>query len=407
MSYDQAVPRFCLDRELLGTRDHLVVDEGTFRWAPEVPAATWHLDGSSKDDSDWCLDTALRLGGSSLDTSPPERFVKLMASMTDVSPIPWQRVMPQRAHLGFVKRLVDEVVVAMASAPLDYYRATWVPGNGIFRSLKRCRVDRPTWEGMVASGEGNVPASRSFEPDGSGFAQPVSYDRLKTLTGRLTVRSGPQILTLKRKHRSCLRSVHGHDGSILALDFAALEARVLLYEHGRRCDDVDLYGMIARDLGYERNAIKGAVISELYGSSKYALGQHLGIEGKQLDDFVRKVKTYFSTSDLLARVKAQFIATGKITNRYGRPVTVDEPLDNIFIAYYGQSTGVDVTMLGFRQVVDRLVTEVPRVRPVFLLHDAILLDVHNEDRLSVKAITHVKVPGYVQRFNLRLETVSD
>ena len=74
------------------------------------------------------------------------------------------------------------------------------------------------------------------------------------------------------------------------------------------------------------------------------------------------------------RVKAQFVATGKVINRYGRPVTIDEPLDHIFISYYGQSTGVDVTMLGFKQVIDTLAKKAPRVRPIFLLHDSILFD---------------------------------
>ena len=396
----------CLDSGLLGTREHLVVEADTFRWSREVPPGMWHLDGTTKDDSDWCLDTALRLGPGVPDLMPPPAIVRQMSVLVGDDRVPWQKVMPGQAHRAFTKRLVGEVAVAMAAAPLDYYRAIWVPGNGVLRSLNRCCVDRQAWEAHLASGEGNVPATRSFEPDEEGLAQAVSYDRFRTLTGRLTVRSGPQILTLKKKHRKMLRSVHGDRGSVVALDFAALEARILLYEHGRRCEDTDLYGMIARELGYERNAIKVAVLSELYGSSKRALGQHLGIAGRELDDFVARMRAYFSTGDLLARVKAQFIATGRITDRYGRPITVDEPFDNIFIAYYGQATGVDVTMLGFSQVVDRLAAEAPRVRPLFLLHDAILLDVHEDDMDAVRAIDGVKVPGYVQRFVLRLEKVS-
>ena len=400
------MPRFCLDRRLLGTKEHLACDEGSYRWAARVPEGFWHLSGQAKEDSDWCLDTALRLSGQAIDLQPPAAFVRqmsLLSSSLGTQPVPWQRVMPRGAHLAFTKRLAGEVAVAMAAAPLDYYRAVWVPGNGIFRSLHRCRVDAEAWQRLVEAAEGNVAATRSFQPDEEGLAREVEYDRFRTLTGRLTVRSGPQILTLKKKHRSILRSVHGDRGRVVALDFAALEARILLYEHGRRCEEADLYGTIAREMGHDRNSVKAAVLSTLYGSSKWALGARLGISGAELDAFVKKVGAYFSTDELLARVKAQFVATGRITNRYGRPVEVDEPLDHIFIAYYGQSTGVDVTMLGFRQVVDRLAAEAPRVRPIFLLHDAILLDVLDEDLPTVEAITHVKVPGYVQKFNLRLE----
>jgi len=400
------VPRFCIDRRLIGTKEHLVADDNSFGWASRLPKDTWHLSGQTKDDSDWCLDTALRLGGNVPHLLPPASFVKEMSLLMGDHSVPWQRVMPRWAHLAFTKRLTSEVAVAMATAPLDYYRTVWVPGNGIFRSLNRCRVDAGTWQRLVDVGEGNVAATRSFQPDDDGLAREVDYDRFRTLTGRLTVRSGPQILTLKKKHRSLMRSAFGERGSIVALDFAALEARILLYEHGRRCEEVDLYGTIAGEIGHDRNAVKTAVLSLLYGSSKWALGQRLGISGPELDAFISTVQAYFNTKELLARIKAQFVATGKISNRYGRPVEVDEPLDHIFIAYYGQSTGVDVTMLGFRQVVDRLATEAPRVRPVFLLHDAIILDVHEDDMPAVAAITHVKVPGYVQKFILRLEKVS-
>lgn len=401
--------RFCLDRKLLGTKDHFVVADGTFWWASQVPAETWHLDGTTKDGSDWCLDTVLKLCGRTPVLSPPEPFVKEMSllsgSLEGVS-IPWQKVMPARAHQAFIKRLIEEVVVAMEGAPTDYYRTVWVPGNAVFRSLQQCVVDRPTWKALVDAGEGNVPAIRSFEPNRKGLAPPVVYDRFKTLTGRLTVHSGPQILTLKREHRSMLRSAYGDQGSVMALDFAALEARILLYEYGRKCDEVDLYGMIAKELGYDRKAIKGAVIAKLYGMNDWALGKHLGIEGRELQTFLQKFDVHFSTDELLKRVKAQFVATGKLANRYGRPVTVDEPLDNIFISYYGQSTGVDVTMLGFNHVVETLRQTAPRTRPLFLLHDAILLDVHHEELPALQAINVVRVKGYVQKFPLKLEKIA-
>lgn len=383
--------------------------DGTYRWASKVPGNTWHLSGLIKEDTIWCLDSALKLCGKELDLTPPKPFVQSMALLSGSlgnEPVPWRKTMPVWAHQGFVKRLVKEAVEAMDAAPLDYYRSTWVIGNGIFKALKPACVDYEVWKVLEAAGEGNVPAIRSFKPNDENFADPVQYDRFKTLTGRLTVLHGPQILTLKREHRHIIRSAYGDDGQVVALDFAALEARILLYEHGRKCDDVDLYGRIAKELKQDRKAIKGAVISELYGSSKWALGKHLGIEGKALNDFVKQVKAYFHTEELLARVKKQFLETGKVINRYGRPVLIDEPLDHIFISYYGQSTGVDVTMMGFMQIVDMLARKAPRARPIFLLHDALLLDVHNDDLPIVQAIRQVRVKGYVQKFPLRLEKIS-
>ena len=397
--------RFCIDRGLIGTERHLVVDGDLASWMTAVPSDAWHLDGRLKGDSDRCLDTVLKLSGATVDLQPPARFVKAMQLMSGSieGPVPWQRVMPGQQHQDFIRRLVNATKAAIDPRALDYYGEVWVPGNTVFRSLERATVDGSRWRELVAAGEGNVPAVKSFQPVDGDLASPVVYDRFGTLTGRLTVRSGPQILTLKREHRNVLRSRYGDNGQVIAVDFAALEARVLLYEYGRRCDDPDLYAMIARELGQDRKAVKGAVISELYGSNKHALGKMLGLDGRELDAFVKKIKAYFRTADLLKRVKEQFVLTGHLTNRYGRRVLVDEPLDHVMTNYYAQSTGVDVTMLGFNQVVQALP---PRAHPIFLLHDAMLIDVHEGDLPEVEKIDQVKVKGYVQSFPLRLERVN-
>jgi DNA polymerase I-like protein with 3'-5' exonuclease and polymerase domains len=300
--------------------------------------------------------------------------------------------------------MISDVVLAMAKAPTDYYRMTWVPGNAVIRSLQPAKVNTTRFRELVAAQVGNVNAVATFAPDFMGYAAPVTYDRFGALTGRLTVAQGPSILTLKREYRDLLAPES--DGYIVSIDFAALEVRVLLYESGRSCLDSDLYAVIAKDIGVERKAVKGAVISELYGSSKYALGKALGIEGRELNAFVKKVKSYFNTPVLLQRIKTQFYETGRVINRYGRPVVIDEPQDHIFINYYAQSTGVDVTLLGFSQIVKRLKETAPGVRPLFLLHDALILDVPRQHLEEVMGIDHVSVQGYVQVFPVKTERLT-
>lgn len=400
--------RLCIDSCLLGTDNHLVVGDGTFEWSNTIPPEMWWLNGHIKDESDWCFDTVLKLGGNKLDVSPPKRFVNVMSQLSGSlanTPVPWQKVMPVAEHRAFVKGLVDAAMVAMASAPTNYYRTVWGPGNRVFRSLRPMAIDGERWRDLVLAGEGNVPAIKSFQPDANGFAQPICYNRFGTLTGRLIVDSGPQILTIKKEHRNLIKSRHGDRGRIFALDFAALEVRVLLYEFGRRCEEVDLYGMMARELNRERKVVKGAVIAMLYGMTDYVLGKHLGMEGKELKAFLKQVKLYFRTNDLLKRIKAQFVSTGYLENRYGRRVLVDEPLDNILINYYAQSTGVDVTLLGFAQVIEQLEHAAPQTCAIGTLHDALFLDVHLDEEPEVRKITDVKVTGYVQKFPLRLEPV--
>jgi hypothetical protein len=127
----------------------------------------------------------------------------------------------------------------------------------------------------------------------------------------------------------------------------------------------------------------------------------LDIHGIELDEFIGNIRSYFKTRDLLARIKQQFIKTGQIVNRYGRPVVIDEPLDHVLINYYAQSTGADVALLGFKSVLDDLATKSIDVKPCYVLHDAIILEAPVEHTETILGIKSVKVPGYVQSFGLK------
>lgn len=391
---------FCIDSRLLGTEKNLLIDGG-FSWIPTIPKDVWHLSGSCKLRSDRCLDTLGRLNHRPLDVSPPKKYANMMSTVMSgscVSP-PWSQVMTARDHRTFVEGLINSAKEALATFSKDYYTNVWVPQSRVLRSLQPAKVSDERFREVLAASGMNSRVIEGFRPGPSGYADPIEYDRFGTRTGRLTVESGPGILTVKKDFRDMIIPSNP-DGKIVYFDFAALEARVLLYEAGGRCDDVDMYSYINRELfggTAERKAIKGAVISELYGSSKAALGAALGISGKDLDDFVGKVKGFFRTSDLKKRVKEEFLKTGCITNRHGRKIVIEEPLDHIFVNSYAQSTGVDVSLLGFSEIVDQFAGR-PGIRPLFVLHDALILDVDYEDLEFVSNIKSVKVPGYVQKF---------
>ena len=188
------------------------------------------------------------------------------------------------------------------------------------------------------------------------------------------------------------------------MDFSSLEARILLYESGGRCDASDLYTDIADRLGgIPRNVVKGAILAELYGSSKYSLALSLGLSDSALEDFIKRIGEVIDTRKLLSRLKTQFTSVGHITNKYGRRLEVSRPQDNIFINYYAQSTGVDVSLMGFNEVLNTLGPE--GIRPLFVLHDALILDVR-EDRINdVFSVKDVSVPGFEPKFPLKCETL--
>lgn len=395
---------FCIDSSVLGTEKHLVCADTGYSWRRTIPPDTWHLSNKIKRASDWCLDSLLRLGKVDINLLPPKKFITAMSFLTKEIDLPWQKIMPPEAHRTFVECIIKQVSGVIDTLPIDYYRDTWVPGYRVIRSLKRAKIDIKRYNEILATNPGNIAALETFKPQPDGYARTIKYDRFGTLTGRLTVSSGPNIMILKRDYRDILAPSEP-GGQIMYVDFAALEVRIILYEAGKYCDANDLYEMIAKDIDAPRNAVKAAVISMLYGSSNQALEKVLCDMNKdEIKTFLKRVKMYFNTSELMSRIKTQFMSTGNVINRYGRKVLIDEPLNHVFINYYAQSSGADVALLGFSQLVDMLVEK--RVKPLFLLHDALILDVPRDAIQFVKNINHVRVKGYVQKFVLKVDEIA-
>lgn len=312
--------------------------------------------------------------------------------------------MNPRDHSSFLKTLVEAADVAIGKANTKYYRSAWVKQNRLFNSLHRPKINAQLWRELMLVNRDNRML-KSFAPQEDGFARPVVYGRVATRTGRLTVKSGPQILTLNRQFRNVISAI-GDDECVGMFDFNACEMRVLLYEAGFSCDEPDLYGMIKRVHlpKIERNVVKGAVIGRAYGLSKHVWGPNLGIKGKTLSHIDDTLNNLIDTSFLLRRVKEQFARDGYISNRYDRRIKVDVPMDHVLINTYAQSTGNDVTILGYASMLDKL--EALGARALYTLHDALIVSFPAKHLEEMKKIQTVKVAGYVQRFYLRFELMS-
>lgn len=399
---------FCIDNNILGTKQHLLVDNG-FSWIDNVPDSVWYLNGKLKN-TEWCLDTLVKLNGLTIDIMPPQKYYESMMTLMSGSsawPPPWQSVMPRAEHRRFVESLIASVNSTLDRSFVDFFKNVWVPGNNVFGSLQRAFINKKKLDAHIASNEGNINALKTFEPDAYGYAQQIVYNRFGSRTGRPSISSGPNILTLKRDHRDIIESRWGQNGAIVLLDFSALEVRIILYETGKTCNNPDLYDELNKQIFkgmMPRSAVKGAVICDLYGQSKYALGKKLGISGKHLDMFIQRIRSYFQIDKLLKKIKQQFIEKGFILNHYGRMVTIDEPLDHILINSYAQSTGADVVTLGFNEILNRIKGH--NVVPIFLLVDAIILDCHVDELDYVMNINEINVEGYQQPWPLKFEKVT-
>jgi len=399
------VDSFCISSKILGSDKHILVDVDGFTTLSKPSYDTWFLDGVVDPTKPLCLDSLLKLKGIVIQTSPADKWTRSMSLLTSGSAIPWSQVMPSGSYKSFVKNLIKSIIETIDDLPKDYYKTAWCPGGQFLSGLKAAKVDPKVYKELLVEVEHDSGAFETFRPGPGGFLSPVVYDRFATRTGRLVVAAGPNILTLKKKYRKVLKSTFS-EGTICSLDFSALEARIILAETGKYSSATDLYAELANELfngEVDREVVKTAVISELYGASKATLSTRLGISGYKLDEFVSKIKSSFGVAELRKRLKDEFMRFGKVRNKYGRFLDLDDPQDHLFVNTFAQSTGVDVSLLGFKSVMDRLGTD--GVRPLFVLHDALILDVRGDRLGDVEAIDSVEVPLYDARFPLKLEKI--
>lgn len=393
-----------IDACVLGTEKHLVRMGDGYSWRRDVPPGVWHLSGVRKP-GDRCLDTVLKLSHVNVDLSPPPQHVAAFRTLSSTEHPPWQKVMHPRAHRGFVDALISQVDVATSDACFGYYTDTWVPEGDVLASLQQARVDVGRVCQLVDDDVGNKHVVASFMPNVNGCAFPIVYDRFATITGRLTVSSGPQILTLKRDYRDVVvPSAPGN--KVVSLDFSALEVRVMLYDLGVECDNNDVYASFASEFGLSRDDAKFAVISRLYDIGEHTLGARLNVAGDTLKDLVSRIDMRLNAETLLKRLRLEHATKGYITNKFGRRIVVDEPIDKIFKNYYAQSSGVDVALLGFSSIVAGLKRAAPGVRPLFVLHDALILDVPEQSIDAVEAIDYVNIVGFDRAFRVKASPFS-
>jgi hypothetical protein len=189
------------------------------------------------------------------------------------------------------------------------------------------------------------------------------------------------------------------------VDFSSLEPRIVLYLAGSQLEEHDIYSNLSSGIfgsKYSRDVVKKVVISQLYGRKKENIGLELRIRGTELDTLFEEIRKAFNITKLLFQIKKFFVKNGHVKNHYGRMIRIDDPSDNILLNSFVQSTGVDVSLLGFLQLIQNPPVE-GGFHPLFNLHDAMIFDVEFPDKIPKEL--WIQVPGFDQRWPLKVENL--
>ena len=389
--------KLAISSKVMGTDRHLLCDGDSFSWISIIPDNIWSLgdDDRSRDLSAvaLALDKSLTL----FDTESQRNMWQTLRKDSDRSYVPWAYSISCdqfKNHIFRIKRSAYKIIDEISGS---YYDDVFVENRKLLTDLKRAKVNKSRLQNI----DDLHSSLFKFRPKIDGLIQQIRYDQSKSTTGRLTVKSGPNILTLKKENRSIFSS-RFHDGRLLQVDFVSLEPRIALDVAGIAAPN-DIYDDISKNIfdgKISRDISKISTICCLYGMTSKNLSLKLPPDN-DADMILSSIKSYFKIRNLERGLKSFYDQNGFIENLYGRKILSDSSHVN----HYLQSTGVDASLLGFRYLLERCKNMNVNLLPVFVIHDAMIIDAPEKSVAKIEKIASegVKIRGISQKFPVKIE----
>ncbi len=403
----------CILNKTVGAEQHLIVsgegDSKTFHWGNHVPPEAWVVGDASHTRS---IEEVAKIFHMEVPSIAPEAQ-KIAFSEVDSEYenhiIPWNWVLSPdkfRKGLNNTVEAASEVICALASSG---YMKTYIQSRKMIQKLVSARtcVDRiGKYIEQNSSGPANVTALKSFIPGNDGYAEIPKYSQTSTATGRLVVKKGPSILTLPAKCRDLIQTRHQR-GRIIQVDFVSLEPRVAKYISGFEAPE-DIYSDMCDTLFHgsiDRKTAKLATLSALYGVSSGRLDSFLG-PGKNAKHIIRSVRRYFGLDRIESELKNKMISQGNIENVMGRPLFPDTTSSHVLVSHYIQSSAVDIALCGFLDLLKNFEILGVNVDPLYIIHDALVIDVEETQYNAVKSIVSAGITNDLGHFPVGISGIS-
>ena len=366
----------------LGTIHNLIHDGDRFVWSSDIPDESW-LFGF--EDSLRDLELIADACGYDLDTfneSPHGRSASVIFGDREVM-IPWMHMMPRNVFQKHLQNLLKQLWRVIDEQLDQYYMNQFLFNREVLMKLQSPIVDIQMLKSIADKSGLKRGEILKFMPTDGRVAPRTAYDQSGSITGRLTVKEGPNILTLKRENRKIFKSSF-KGGKIIQIDISSLEPRIALSVAGKSHAG-DIYNLVGEEVlggGLTRDQVKIAVLSCMYGASSWSLSKQIpdGLDSKKILD---EIKKYFEISGLKSRLESELLKTGYIRNLYGRSIKSRDSVVNHFL----QSSGVDVSFNVFSQILSDLKSHDVRFIPIYVIHDAIVLDISHDALGKIKELT--------------------
>ena len=360
-----------LHKDFLGTPFHAEVSGDQIKWVNKIDESNFLFGCPSASNS---IEALLHLYGLEVTEFVPKSFRRAF-EQCGISDVPWHLALPKNLFMKRLKEVISELISIENVFNESEYPGFFVETNSLFSNLENATIDRPLTMALLKKND--CHALKSILEMSKECRLPLpKYDRVSTKTGRLTIKGGPQILTLNKEFRSIFSSSKA-GGRLFEIDFVSLEPRVALNFAGvHASNDVYLSFLQDSNISVSRDTAKLAVLCSLYGAGNRRLDSLLQKEDTNVlgSQLVKAVSKYFKLPSL-KRFLSNQARDGMIQNYFGRPIEVDSVRESILVNNYLQSTAADVAIAGFNSFVKKFAK---KCKPLFIIHDALIIDVDKE-----------------------------
>ena len=341
----------------------------TWKYAPylrdlEIDYASLYLEGCSLDE---VLPEYLRDDWEDVSKKITAFKRSLSVSQVDTYENCFFDLVPKRFLIDFceIKNKITEYVFKNVKKPARYefYKHTAMMLEDI--SNKKVLIDPQLVSVYLQS-----PKLKNHARNILSAAPYVRYNQFGTKTGRLTTKKGSfPILTMSKEFRSAVKP---QNDCFVELDFNGAEVRTLLGLLGKEQPEGDVHDFHLQEIFTKinnRDQAKVAFFAWLYGSKTAADQQEM----TKLAEFYEKdrlLKEYWDGTTVRTPFKKE----------------IPDTSEHHALNYLVQSTAAELTLKQALKIEYLLRKQSQGSHIAFLIHDAIVIDMKNEDANLLKSM---------------------
>jgi len=279
---------------------------------------------------------------------------------------------------------------------LSYYNEYFKKSKYALSNLQDIAFDKEYLSYSLLLNKSVISSTSNFRlKTGTNISSPIKMNMFGTRTGRLTVKSGLDILTLPKTYRSIIQSKFT-GGEVHLFDFNAFEIRVaaFLIERFDIVEQDDIHCFFAEKVfgsKDKRGLFKKAFFPIFYGSSIERLSGLCDIsfsDAKDLSKKIKKVFPYHKINDLISKYRIG--NKSYIKNCFGRPIFIEDDCPSYkLVNYFIQSSASDLALQTLYDIVKYIQEERLKSGPIYIHHDAIAIDISPKEKKYLSTIKDI------------------